>query len=185
MHQKTRPPALLALAGLAIIALAAPQVAGAASSAYPHPSQARSFATSDGGWHSSTSFAGLCVPGISCPTVTNGYAANGGTGGQGDGYLRTAIGSLLGVGATSRGAYKSPAFTYSGAGGATPTNLTFGIERRSSLGQLLAVTGNSADYSVDLVDLTQGGNATGLIDNEPIGDQNSWLARAFPSRPAA
>ena len=43
MHPKTRTPALLALAGVAIIALAAPQVAGAASSAYPKPSQARSF----------------------------------------------------------------------------------------------------------------------------------------------
>ncbi|MGH2975039.1 MAG: hypothetical protein ACRDLL_09275 [Solirubrobacterales bacterium] len=176
---------MLALAGLAIIALAAPQVAGAASSAYPNPGQARSFATSDGGWHSSTSFAGLCVPGISCPTVSNGYAANGGTGGHGDGYLRTAIGSLLGVGATSRGIYTSPAFTYSGAGGATPTSLTLDIKRRSSLGQLLAVTGNSADYSVDLVDLTHGGSATGVIDNEPIGDQSSWLARSASVAPGS
>ena len=60
MNRKTTTPALLALAGVAIMALAAPQVAGAASSAYPNPSNARSFGTTDGGWHSSTSFAGLC-----------------------------------------------------------------------------------------------------------------------------
>ena len=185
MHSKTRTPALLALAGAAIIALAAPQVAAAASSAYPKPSEARSFHTSDGGWHSSTSFGGLCIPSVNCPTVTNDFVANGGTGGQGDGYLRTTIGSLLGVGATSRGIYKSPAFTYTGAAGVEPSSLTFGIERRSTLGQLLAVAGNSAEYSVDLVDLTQGGNATSVIDSDPIGDQNSWLAKSVSIAPGS
>ncbi len=185
MHRKTRTPALLALAGVAIIALAAPQVAGATSSSYPKPSQARSFGTSDGGWHSSTSFAGLCIPAVNCPTVTNDYAASGGSGGQGDGYLRTAIGSLLGVGATSRGVYKSPAFTYSGARGNAPSSLTFGVERRSSLGQLLGVAGNSADYSVDLVDITQGGNSASVLDHDPIGDQNSWLAKSVSVAPGS
>jgi hypothetical protein len=185
MHSKTRTPALLALAGAAIIALAAPQVAGAASSAYPKPSEARSFGTSDGGWHSSTSFAGLCIPAVNCPTVTNDYAADGGTGGQGDGYLRTRIGSLLGVGATSRGIYTSPAFTYTGAGSAAPNSITFSVARRSTLGALLAVTGNSADYSVDLVDITQGASATSVIDNEPIGDQNSWLAKSVSVAPGS
>jgi hypothetical protein len=110
---------------------------------------------------------------------------DGGTGGQGDGYLRTRIGSLLGVGATSRGIYTSPAFTYTGADGAQPSNLTFGIARRSTLGTLLAVAGNSADYSVDLVDISQGGNATSVIDNAPIGDQNSWLARSVSVAPGS
>ena len=59
------------------------------------------------------------------------------------------------------------------------------IKRRSSLGQLLAVTGNSAGYSVDLVDVTQGGSATGVIDNEPIGDQNSWLAKSVSVAPGS
>jgi hypothetical protein len=184
MHSKMRTPALLALAGAAMIALAAPQIAGAASS-YPNPSDARSFGTTDGGWHSSTSFAGLCIPAVNCPTVTNEYVADGGTGGQGDGYLRTRIGSLLGVGATSRGIYTSPAFTYTGANGAQPSSLTFGVARRSTLGQLLAVASNSADYSVDLVDITQGGNAASVIDNEPIGDQNSWVAKSVSVAPGS
>ncbi len=185
MHPKTRIPALLALAGVAIIALAAPQVAAAATSAYPKPSEARSFGTSDGGWHGSTSFGGLCIPSVTCPTVTNDYAASGGTGGTADGYLRTTIGSLLGVGATSRGLYQSRSFTYSGAGGKSPDSVTFGVARRSNLGQLLAVTGNSADYSVDLVDVTQGGNATSVVDNEPIGSQNSWVAKSLSVAPAS
>jgi hypothetical protein len=184
MHSKIRTPGLLALAGVVVIALAAPQLAGAASSAYPKPSQARSFHTSDGGWKGFVSYGGTCVPSLTCPTVTNDYVANGGTGGQGDGYLRTTIDSLLGVAATSRGTYKSPAFTYTGAKGLEPSGLVFAIERRSSLAALLAVTGNSADYSVDLVDLTQPGNSTSLISNEPIGDQNAWVANSVSVPPA-
>ena len=49
----------------------------------------------------------------------------------------------------------------------------------------MAVAGNSADYSVDLVDVTQGGNATSVIDNEPIGDQNSWLAKTVSVAPGS
>jgi hypothetical protein len=184
MRSKTKRPAVLALAGAAVIALAAPQASGAASS-YPRPPEARSFGTSDGGWHAFTSFAGTCIPNVTCPTVTNDYAANGGTGGQSDGYLRTTIGSLSGVATTSRAIYQSPAFIYRGAGGQQPTDLSFGVARRSSLGQLLAVQGNSANYSVDLVDITQGGSATHLIHNKAIGAQNSWVAESVSPTPGS
>jgi hypothetical protein len=174
MQARIKTAGLLAIAGATALGLISPPLAGAASSAYPTNEEARSFHQSDGGWHGSTSFGGLCVPGVNCPTVTNDHVGSGGAGGQDDGYLRTRIGSLLGVGATSRGIYQSPSFVYQGAAGSDPAGLALRLKRRSSLGTLLAVTGNSAEYSVDLVDLSQGSNATSVIDAKPIGDQDSW-----------
>jgi hypothetical protein len=173
MTHRTKFVALL-VSGATALGLIAPQLAGAASSTYPPNTEARSFQSSDGGWHSGTSFGGLCVPGVNCPTVTNDYADHGGTGGSADGFLRTRIGSLLGVGATSRGIYQSPSFEYTGVGGGQPDDLTLSLARRSTLGTLLAVAGNRAEYSVDLVDISQGGAATSVIDQKSIGDQDSW-----------
>ena len=92
----------------------------------------------------------------------------------------------LGVAATSRAIYQSPAFTYRGAGGlSSPTDLV--LRRRTTLEprERLAVGGNSADYSVDLVDITQGGSATNLINDQPIGAQNSWVAKSVSPAPAS
>ncbi len=175
MRSSIKAVALAATTAATVTALLAPALAGAAS--YPRGAEARGFHESAGGWQGSTSFEGLCVPAVNCPTVTNDFVANGGSGGQGDGYLRTRIGSLLGVGATSRGIYLSPSFKYTGASGAVPETLALDVSRRSGLASLLAVTGNSADYSVDLVDISQGGNATSVIDQQPIGDQDSWTAK--------
>jgi len=173
MNPRIKVVALL-VTGVTAIGFLAPELAGAASSTYPPNQEARNFQSSDGGWHSATSFGGLCIPAVNCPTVTNDYAGHGGAGGSSDGYLRTRIGSLLGVGATSRGIYQSPSFEYTGVGGGQPDAVTLSLARRSTLGTLLAVSGNSADYSVDLVDTSQGGIATSVVDDKPIGDQDSW-----------
>ena len=174
MHLRIKAAALM-VTGASAIGLFAPQLAGAASTAYPPNAEDRTFHTSPGGWHDFTSSGGLCIPNVNCPTVTNEYVASAGAGGSSDGYLRTRISSLLGVGATSRGIYQSPSFTYNGIAGGQPDALTLGIERRSTLSSFLDGTGNSAEYSVDLVDVSQGGTETSVIDNKPIGDQNSWI----------
>jgi hypothetical protein len=174
MHLRTKAAALL-VTGASAIGLIAPQFAGAANSAYPPTGQSRGFHNGDGGWQGSTSFSG-CIAEVTCPTVTNEFVASGGAGGSSDGYLRTRIGSLLGVAATSRGIYESPSFNYKGVGGSQPDGLTLSVDRRSTLGALLDVAGNSADYSVDLVDTSQGGSVTSAIDHKPIGDQDSWRA---------
>jgi hypothetical protein len=184
MTHRTKVVALL-VTGASTIGLIAPQLAGAANATYPPNQEARSFQTSDGGWHSGTSFGGLCIPGVNCPTVTNDYAAHGGAGGSSDGYLRTRIGSLLGVGATSRGIYQSPSFEYTGVAGGQPDKVALSVARRSTLGTLLAVAGNSADYSVDLVDTSQGGAATSVIDQKSIGDQDSWRTSSASVSPGS
>jgi hypothetical protein len=183
MRLRTRTAALFGLAITMAAGLCAPTFAGAAN--YPLGKEARSFHQGAGGWQGSTSFGGLCIPAVNCPAVTNEHAASGGVDGQGDGYLRTRIGSLLGVGATSRGIYRSPSFKYQGAGGRSPDELTLSVSRRSTLGTLLAVAGNSAEYSVDLVDTSQGGSATSVIDAEPIGGQSSWRGSDVSVPPAS
>jgi hypothetical protein len=173
MTYRTRFVALL-VTGATALGLIAPQIAGAASSTYPPNQEARSFHHTDGGWHGYTSSGGACIPSVNCPTVTNDYAASGGAGGASDGYLRTSIDSLLGINATSRGIYQSPSFTYGAVGGRQPDKLTLSIARRSTLAAFLAVTGNSAQYSVDLVDVSHGGAMTGVINDRPIGARSSW-----------
>jgi hypothetical protein len=183
---RTRSAGLwLAVGATTLLSLAAAQVASASNSRYPLGQAARTFHTSDGGWNASTSFGGLCVAGVTCPTVTNGFAAGGGVAGQGDGYLRTRIGSLLGVGATSRSVYRSPSFKYRGVAGRTPNSVSFRLSRRSSLGALLGVAGNSAQYSVDLVDASKHGAATSIVDAGPIGDQDSWRSRRVSVNPSS
>ena len=46
------------------------------------------FATTDGGWVPSTNYSGLCLAGVTCPTMNPHYEATGGTGGAADGYIR-------------------------------------------------------------------------------------------------
>ena len=185
MQSKTRSAALLAIIGAAAAALLAPPAAGAASTSYPTNPQARNFRSTAGGWDGSTSSEGACLQGVNCPTLTNDHAPSGGSRGQGDGYIRTQISSLLGAQATSIGTYKSPAFTYEGAAGRTPKHLFLRIKRRSSLEELLSVTGNSAEYSVDLVDVSRDGATTGVVHDRPIGAQDSWLANRVLLEPAS
>jgi hypothetical protein len=185
MHTKSRTASLLAVATTTLTALVAPGLAGAASSSYHPKGEARHFHRSAGGWQGSTSSSGPCIPGVTCPTVTNDYAAHGGAGGPNDGYLRTRISSLLGAQATSRGIYHSPPFRYKGVGGKKPDGLSFRVKRRSTLANFLAVTGNSAQYSVDLVDLSKGGDATSVIHATPIGNKASWRAKAVSLAPGS
>ncbi len=173
MHSRIKVGLLVSGAAMAV-ALGAAAVAGAASSTYPRHQEARTFHSSDGGWHGSSSINGTCVPSVTCPTITNDHAASGGAGGSGDGYLRTSVSSPAGALTTSRGTYKSPVFTYRGAKGHEPRRLVFAMKRRAELTALLAVTGNSASFYVDLLDLSQPGASVRLISQRPIGDQSSW-----------
>ena len=183
MTHRTKVVALL-ITGASTLGLMAPQIAGAATSTYPPNAGTRSFQSSDGGWHSGTSFGGLCVPAVNCP-VTNDYSASDGAGGSSDGYLRTQIGSLLGVGAAHAGIYQSPAFTYTGAANGQPDEVTLSVARRSTLGTLLAVAGNSADYSVDLVDTSQGGAAPTSVIDQSRSATRTRGRRAAPRSPRA
>jgi hypothetical protein len=122
-------------------------------------------------WTSSASFDGSCVAPVVCPTVTNAFVPVGGA--DGDGYLSTAFTGVVGASAiagTATSVWESPSFSY--AGNASPRQVT--LNRRASVDQLLAVEGNSADYSVQLVEMSAGGQATTVIGPTTLAGADTW-----------
>jgi hypothetical protein len=163
------------VAGLAAVAVgvaAAP--AGAVTSVYHPNAQSRDFGTGNGGSTSSQEVTGLCIPTLQCPVLFNAWLNSDGTRGAGDGHLLTALGSLLGVAGESKGIWTGAPFVYNGAGGKVPDKLTLRIHRDVTLGALLAVVGNSADYSVELVDETANNIATRPIDSVVLSSTQGW-----------
>jgi hypothetical protein len=152
-----------------------PVAAGAATSKYPPEAAARGFAGGPSGWTSSSANEGACLPPVLCAGVTNSYQASGGT--DDGGFIRSAYLGVVGataVGGATSGTWESPAFTYEGAGGDAATAIGFSLARRSSVDQLLALPGNSAEYTVRLLDLSEGGEATTLIAPTTLAGADSW-----------
>jgi hypothetical protein len=150
-----------ALAAFAIAAVPATAGAQDVTSVYSPDPEARSFTTSAGGYTSGEASLGLCIQALLCPTVDNHWEPTGGT--LGDGFLRSEFGALTGVAGETYASWTSPGWVYSGAGGKKPTELVATITRNSSLNALLSVVGNSADYRVQLLDDSAGGQAITLI----------------------
>jgi hypothetical protein len=122
-------------------------------------------------WTSSNSFDGSCVAPILCPTVTNAFVPVGGA--DGDGYLTSAFTGVVGVNAvagTATGVWESPPFPYEGNSAARLVTLN----RRASVDQLLAVEGNSAEYSVQLVDVSAGGSGPVVIGPATLAGADTW-----------
>ena len=142
-----------------------------------HPSaNARTFNGGSGGWRGSEDYGGLCIQGLNCPQVTNSW--------QSRGFLQTKVTSLLGVAAESRGIWESPAFRYQGAQGRWPDKLRFKVHQRSHIATLASVTGNSADYSAQIVD-QRGGNviAATPIDHAELRERPGWTSVNVPVHP--
>ena len=81
---------------------------------------------------------------------------------------------MTAIGGTTTGTWESPPFTYSGAGGEEATTVSFALDRRASVDQLLAVAGNAAEYTVRLIDVSEGGEASALIPAATLAGANSW-----------
>jgi len=171
------PPRRVALAVAATFALAlvSATAAGAAVSKYPPAPASRGFSDSAAGWTSSSGNDGLCLPPLLCASVANSYQDTGGA--DGGGFIRSAYTGVTGataVGGTTRGVWESPSFTYSGAAGREAKAIDFSLDRRASVDRLLAVAGNSAEYTVRLIDLSDGGQAVTLIAPTTLAGANSW-----------
>jgi hypothetical protein len=160
---------------LAALLLALPATAGAAGSKYPSANAARGFDGGTAGWDSSSSTEGACLAPLLCASVENSFQASGGA--DGGGYVRSAYLGVVGataVGGTTTGVWQSPPFTYSGASGDEPGSLSLTLDRRANVDQLLGVAGNSAEYSVRLVDLSAGGEGVSLIGPSTLAGAGSW-----------
>jgi hypothetical protein len=162
----------------AVSLLPAAAAAGAdTTSEYAPAAESRNFANSGGEWTNSSSFDGSCIPPLLCPTITNSFQATGGA--QGDGFIRSAftgVAGVLGVAGTATGTWESPQFSYAGAGGQTPAAVRFTMDRQASVEQLLAVAGNSATYSVQLVDVSAPSGSLTLIDKAGLAGAAAWQA---------
>jgi hypothetical protein len=172
-----RRAAAVTVASLAGLALVLPASAGAATSKYPPESAARGFTGGLAGWTSSSGSEGTCLAPLLCATVENSYQAAGGA--DGGGFVRSAYTGVVGamaVAGTTTGVWESPSFTYSGVDDDEPVAVSFSFDRRASVDQLLAVSGNSADYAVRLIDVSEEGEALTLIAPTTLAGANSWTS---------
>jgi hypothetical protein len=146
--------AALGVAGLltAGVMVVAPPTAANADSYAPGPEN-QAFAAGPGGWTHQESTAGVCVALVLCPAVTDDWVTMGGAGGEG--YLRTQFTSLLTtLAGSSTGTWQSPTFTYHGDAGQQPTAVTFDLDVRPQVADLLGASQiNQARFRVDLFDL--------------------------------
>jgi hypothetical protein len=165
----------IAAVTVASLILALPSLAGAATSKYPPGAAARGFDGGLAGWTSSSSTEGTCLAPLLCASAENSFQGAGGA--DGGGFIRSAytgaVGAMAVAGTTSL-VWQSPRFAYGGAGGETPTAVNFTLDRRASVDQLLAVAGNSAEYSVQLLDLSESGEATTLIAPTTLAGAETW-----------
>ncbi|MFP5388885.1 MAG: hypothetical protein ACLGG5_06245, partial [Thermoleophilia bacterium] len=128
------------------------------------------------GWTSTTSNEGICLPPLLCASAENSFQASGGA--DGAGFIRssyTGVAGVTAVGGTTSAIWESPAFTYAGVNGEEAASVSFSLDRRASVDQLLAVAGNSAEYTVRLIDLSEGGEASSLIASTTLAGAGSWI----------
>ncbi len=130
-----RYAARAALLALALVAAFSCSASAAQVTIQPSPAEARTFATTNGGWSSAVDYNGLvCIPGVTCPTANPTYQTTGGAGGAGDGYLRDSFGTLLGVLSTTTINWSSPSFVAS-----TADTATLSVDVRPQIASLLAI----------------------------------------------
>jgi hypothetical protein len=173
----TRKLAAFAACALCLCMAFAASAGAEESSDYPTDPAARNFTSSAGNWTSASSFDGSCIAPALCPTTTNAFVPTGGA--DGNGYITAAFTGVVGVTAvagTSTSVWESPVFVYAGAGGETPTSLVFTMNRRSSVDQVLAVEGNSAEYSVQIARVGAGGGGPTVIGPTTLAGADTWRA---------
>jgi len=171
-----RLPALIALVATSLVALWAASVASADTISAYHPDEdSRTFATSDGGWTGSTSYTTVvCIPAVTCPAVSNSHAGSGGADGADDGYLRTRLLGLTSLLTSTHVDWRSPVFTYEGAGGEQPDTVALTLDRRTDADALLQLL-DGGGYTVALENVDTG-TALTVIDGAPLTSAGSWTS---------
>ena len=169
---------LLSLAAAAAVLVPATGAAAATVERQPAPEAARTFATGAPGWTSSVSRGGLvCLPPIVCPVVDRDFRPSGGTGGAGDGFIRTRAAQLAAVAATATGIWRSPAFTPAGP----VDRATLGFALRSDVDGLIAVNPD-VDLRVVLADVADPSRDVAVLQR-PLWD-TAGFTRVSATLPA-
>jgi Ca2+-binding RTX toxin-like protein len=165
-----------AVAAAIAISVGTASAASAVTTDYHPTPVSRDFSTSVGGWTHDTDYTALlCVPGLTCPAVDNGFITTGGVGGVGDGFIRTDVGAVTSVANMTTATWTSPEFTYNGVGGYAPDTVSFTIDRRVNAAALLAVlTGET--FSVELDRTGASGGDVTIVDSATITNLPSWTS---------
>src|SRR6478752_2873455 len=172
-----------AAAATIAISVGTASVAAAVTTDYHPTPVSRDFSTSVGGWTHDTDQT-LCVPLVTCPVVSNTHQSTNGAGGNGDGFIRTAVGSVAGVLSSTTATWSSPTFTYNGAGGEVPDTVSFTMDRRVDAGALLTLL-SGAHYEV-VLDKTGGAAGDLMLTSGVISDQQAWKSlTTVPVTPAS
>lgn len=165
----------VALLALAIAAVHAPIATAGQQTVEPADAEARSFATSNGGWSSSVDYGGLaCTPGVTCPPATPSYRPSGGTGGAADGHLRDTFGTLLGVLATTTISWSSPSFVAPAAVDAA----SLSVALRPQIASLNAI--GTVVYRPRLIDVADGTRSVVIADVPLTAASASFSTRTTP-----
>jgi hypothetical protein len=124
-----------------------------------------------------------CAPGTTCPGVTNSLQPSGGV--DGGAFLRTAISSPFSASANSSGVWESAPFSYNGAKGEVPEEVSLVLFRRATTSALLDVSGNTATYTAQIVDQRVGTPIASVpIDGRPLSPASDWTAVTADVPPA-
>ncbi len=144
---------------------------------------ATTFRTSVGGWTETEAYTGLCVPAVTCPTMSGSWQPSGGTGGASDGFIRSQSGlAVANIGETASSIWTSAPFVYDGVAGQIPDRLEVSLDKRSGYGSLLSL-GVTVTYSVLLLNQSGGPDVT-VLEPTSIGSNANW-ATALDQRFAA
>lgn len=164
-----------ALAGAAVCA----STASAATVVEPSAVEARTFATTNGGWSSAVDYGNLsCIPGVTCPTAQPGYRSSGGSGGAADGHLRDTFGTLLGVLSTTNITWTSPTFV--APTGTDEAELAFNVRPYTASLQVVG----SVSITPRLVDVDNPAD-TVVLPTRPITQASASFGRQAFTVPAA
>ena len=171
----TRTTAVRILAvSLACSAVAAPAASADVTTVEPSPAEARTFATTDGGWTSAVDYHDLvCIPGVTCPAASGTYRSTGGSVGPGDGYLRSSFSTLLGVLSTTTVGWTSPSF----AAPAAPDEASLSLQVRPQIASLLAI--GSVQLGARIVDVVDDTRSTTLTPQPLTASSSSFGPRTF------
>lgn len=158
----------VALLALAFFAVHGSIATAAQVTLEPSPQEARTFATTNGGWSAAVDYGGLvCIPGVTCPSATPSHQAANGTGGARDGFLRDGFGTLLGVLSTTTITWSSPTF----AAPVAPVDAArLSVAVRPQVASLLAI--GSLNLGMRIVDVTDGARST-TVATVPITSPSS------------
>jgi hypothetical protein len=159
-----------AVLALAFTATQAGVASAATTTVVPSAAEARSFATTNGGWVSSVDYNGLvCIPGVTCPTANPTYRSTGGLDGVADGHVRNTFGTLLGVLSTTSIIWTSPSFV-------APSSIdaaTLELQIRPQIASLLAIgTVSVQTRIVDVADPSQ----TFVVADTPLTAASAGFA---------